>query len=270
VISLKVIVLVKQVPDPREYVRIREDGTLDREKARAVINDCDKNALEAALQLKEKFNSKVIAVSMGPPKAEDALREALAMGVDEAILISDRRVRGSDTLATSYVLYKAIEKLGPYDLILCGLESSDGGTAQVGPELAEFLGIPQATFVEDFEVKGNYVIVKRRIEGGFEKLKITMPVLLTISKNANKPRPTTFSGILKAVKKPVVTWSLEDIGAEVDKVGLAGSPTKIMKVEKIGSQRKRILIEGNDVEEIVNNLLRSLQEHGIILEAAKQ
>ncbi|MEM3713124.1 MAG: electron transfer flavoprotein subunit beta/FixA family protein [Thermoproteota archaeon] len=267
---MKVIVLVKQVPDPREYVRIREDGTLDREKARAVINDCDKNALEAALWLKEKFNSKVIAVSMGPPKAEDALREALAMGVDEVILISDRRVRGSDTLATSYVLYKAIEKLGAYDLILCGLESSDGGTAQVGPELAEFLGIPQATFVEEFEVNDNYVMVKRRIEGGFEKLRIVMPALLTILKNANEPRSTTFSGILKAVKKPVVTWSLEDIGAEVDKVGLAGSPTKIMNVEKISSQRKRILIEGNDVEEIVNNLLRNLQEHGIILEAAKQ
>ncbi|MEM2050994.1 MAG: electron transfer flavoprotein subunit beta/FixA family protein [Thermoproteota archaeon] len=267
---MNVIVLVKQVPDPREYLRIREDGTLDREKARAVINDCDKNALEAALQLKERLNSKVIAVSMGPLKAEDALREALAMGVDEAILISDRRLRGSDTLATSYVLYKAIEKLGAYDLILCGLESSDGGTAQVGPELAEFLGIPQATFVEEFEVNENYVIVKRRIEGGFEKLRIAMPALLTVLKNINEPRLTTFSGILKAVKKPVATWSLEDIGAEVDKVGLAGSPTKIMKVGKISSQRRRILIEGNSVEEVVNNLLRRLQEHGLVFGATEQ
>ncbi|MEM2941335.1 MAG: electron transfer flavoprotein subunit beta/FixA family protein [Thermoproteota archaeon] len=267
---MNIIVLVKQVPDPREYVRVREDGTLDRERARAVINECDKNALEAALQLKEKFNSRVIAVSMGPLKAEDALREALAMGVDDAFLISDRRLRGSDTLATSYVLYKAIEKLGPYDLILCGLESSDGGTAQVGPELAEFLRIPQATFVEEFEVNGNHVVLKRRVEEGFEKLRIALPALLTVLKNVNKPRATTFSGILEAVKKPVVTWSLEDIGAEVDKVGLAGSPTKIMKVEKVSAQRRRILIEGESVEEVVNNLLRRLQEHDIMLEAAEQ
>lgn len=267
---MNVIVLIKQVPDPREYVRVREDGTLDRERARAVINDCDKNALEAALQLKEKLNSRVVAVSMGPLKAEDALREALAMGVDDAFLISDRRVRGSDTLATSYVLYKAIEKLGPYDLILCGAESSDGGTAQVGPELAEFLGIPQATFVEKFEVNGNYVELKRRVDGGFERLRIRMPALLTILKDVNNPRATSFSGILKAVKKPVVTWSLEDIGAEVDKVGLAGSPTKIMRIEKVSLQRRRILIEGERVEEIVSNLLRKLQEDGIIPEAVEQ
>ncbi len=267
---MNVIVLIKQVPDPREYVRVREDGTLDRERARAVINDCDKNALEAALQLKEKLNSRVVAVSMGPLKAEDALREALAMGVDDAFLISDRRVRGSDTLATSYVLYKAIEKLGSYDLILCGVESSDGGTAQVGPELAEFLGLPQATFVEEFEVKENCIELKRRVEGGYEKLRIAMPVLLTVLKNANKPRATTFSGILKAVKKPVVIWSLDDIGAEAVKVGLAGSPTKIMKIEKASLQRRRILIEGERVEEVVNNVLRKLREDGIILEAAEQ
>ncbi|MGC8832268.1 MAG: electron transfer flavoprotein subunit beta/FixA family protein, partial [Thermoproteota archaeon] len=267
-IRLDIIVLIKQVPDPREYVRVREDGTLDREKARAVINECDKNALEAALQLKDRFNSRVVAVSMGPLKAEDALREALAMGVDEAVLISDRRLRGSDTLATSYVLYKAIEKLGPYDLIICGVESSDGGTAQVGPELAEFLGIPQATFVEGFDVKGNYVELKRRVEGGYEKLRMAMPALLTVLKNANSPRVTTFSGILKAVKKPVVTWSLDDIGAEVDKVGLAGSPTKIMKVEKVSLQRKRVLIEGKTIEEIVDNLLRKLREERVIMGVA--
>lgn len=261
---LNIIVLIKQVPDPREYVRVREDGTLDRERARAVINDCDKNALEAALQLKEKLNSRVVAVSMGPLKAEDALREALAMGVDEAILISDRRLRGSDTLATSYVLYRAIEKLGAYDLILCGAESSDGGTAQVGPELAEFLGIPQATFVEELEVKGNCVELKRRVEGGYERLRVVMPALLTVLKNANNPRVTTFSGILKAVKKPIVTWSLDDIGVEADKVGLAGSPTKIMKVEKVSLQRRRVLIEGETVEEIVDNLLRKLREDRVI------
>ncbi|MBO3809424.1 MAG: electron transfer flavoprotein subunit beta/FixA family protein [Candidatus Brockarchaeota archaeon] len=269
-IEMDIIVLVKQVPDPREYVRLREDGTLDREKTRAVINDSDKNALEAALQLKEKLNSKVVAVSMGPLKAEDALREALAMGVDDAVLISDRRLRGSDTLATSYVLYKAIKKLGSFDLILCGAESSDGGTAQVGPELAEYLGIPQATFVEEFEVDGDYITLKRRVDGGYEKLRLAMPALLTVLKNANKPRATTFSGILRAVNKPIATWSLDDVGAEADKAGLAGSPTRIMKVEKISLKRRRILIEGKGIEEIVNNLLRRLREDGIVLEATEQ
>jgi len=265
VINMHAIVLIKQVPDPREYVRIREDGTLDRERARAVINDCDKNALEAALQLKEKFGSKITVVSMGPLKAEDALKEALAMGADEAILISDRRLRGSDTLATSYILYKAIERLGRYDLIICGMETSDGGTAQVGPELAEFLGIPQATFVDEFKVDGGYVEARRLVEGGYEKLRIKMPVLLTIMKNANNPRATTFSGILKAVKKQVVTWTVDDVGAEEKRVGLAGSPTKIMKVEKLSFQRKRLVVAGETADEVVDNLLKRLVEDGVIM-----
>ncbi|MCS7138466.1 MAG: electron transfer flavoprotein subunit beta/FixA family protein [Crenarchaeota archaeon] len=263
---MNIIVLIKQVPDPREYVRIREDGTLDREKTRGLINDCDKSALEAALRLKERYGCRVTAISMGPPKAEDALREALAMGIDDAVLISDRRARGSDTLATSYVLYKAIEKLGKFDLIICGAESSDGGTAQVGPELAEFLGIPQATFVEDFEVEGNHILLRRRMDGGHEKLRLAMPALITVLKEINKPRTTTFSGILRAMNMPISIWSLEDIGAEVDKVGLSGSPTKIMKIEKVNLRRRKILIEGDNVEEKVNNLLRILREEGVLSE----
>jgi len=265
VIDVDIIVLIKQVPDPKEYVRIKEDGTLDREKARSIINPCDRSALEAAIVAKEKYGAKIITISMGPPNAEDALREALAMGTDEAILISDRKLRGSDTLATSYVLHKAISKLRRYDLILCGVETTDGGTGQVGPEVAEYLGIPQITCVEEFKIEGDSVEAKRTLEGKCERLKVRLPTLLTISSVAYLPRNTTFSGIMKAVKGQVQTWSTAFIEADENKVGSAGSPTKIMKVEKVTFHRRRYTIEGANVEAVIANLLYKLEENGISL-----
>lgn len=262
---MDVIVLLKQVPDPKEYVRIREDGTLDREKARSIINPCDKSALEAAIEAKEKYGAKITVISMGPLKAEDALREALAMGADEAILISDKRLRGSDTLATSYVLHRAISKLGRYDLILCGVETTDGGTGQVGPEVAEHLGIPQITCVEEFKIEGDYIEVKRTLESKYERLKVKLPTLLTISDGVYLPRNTTFSGIMKAVKGQVQTWSTAFIEADENKVGFAGSPTKIMKVEKVAFHRSHCAIEGETIEAITTNLLVKLGEDGISL-----
>ena len=264
-IDVDIIVLIKQVPDPKEYVRIREDGTLDREKARSIINPCDRSALEAAIEAKEKYGAKITTISMGPLKAEDALREALAMGTDEAILISDRKLRGSDTLATSYVLHRAISKLGRYDLILCGVETTDGGTGQVGPEVAEYLGIPQITCVEEYRIEGDSVEAKRTLEGKCERLKVRLPTLLTISSGAYLPRNTTFSGIMKAVKGQVQTWSTAFIEADENKVGSAGSPTKIMKVEKVTFHRRRCAIEGADVEAVTANLLDKLGENGMSL-----
>jgi len=262
---MDVVVLLKQVPDPKEYVRIMEDGTLDREKARSIINPCDKSALEAAIDAKEKYGAKITAISMGPPKAEDALREALAMGADEAILISDKKLRGSDTLATSYVLQRAISKLGRYDLILCGVETTDGGTGQVGPEVAEYLGIPQITCVEEFKIEGDYVEAKRTLESKFERLKVRLPMLITISNGAYPPRNTAFSGIMKASKGQVQIWSTASIGADENKVGLVGSPTKIMKVEKVEFHRRHCAIDGDDIETLTKNLLDKLEGNGISL-----
>lgn len=262
---MNIVVLVKQVPDPKEYARIREDGTLDREKARAVINSCDRCALEAAIEIKEKYSAKIIAISMGPQKAEDALREALAMGADEAILISDRRLRGSDTLATAYVLHRAILKLGHCDLILCGTETTDGGTAQVGPEVAEYIGIPQITYAEEFDIEGDFVEARRVVEAGCERLRVRLPALLTIASTAYKPRNTTFSSILKAMRRSVATWSLDDIEADESKVGLAGSPTKIMKIERSLYRRNNCLIKGKTADAVVDALLNEMVEDGIRL-----
>ncbi|MFQ6116184.1 MAG: electron transfer flavoprotein subunit beta/FixA family protein, partial [bacterium] len=219
----------------------------------------------AALKIKEKYDAKITVISMGPPKAEDALREALAMGADEGILFSDRKLAGSDTLATSYALSCAIRKIGCYNLILCGMEATDGNTGQVGPGVAERLGIPQLTYIEDFEIKGNYIEAKRMLEGGYERVRVKHPALLTITNTANEPRNTTFAGIIKATKQSLTTWSASDIKVDESKIGLSGSPTKIKKIEKAVSQRRKYIVEGETIDEVLDNLLKKLEEEGINL-----
>lgn len=262
---MNIIVLMKQVPDPKGHVRIKEDGTLDREKARSIINPYDRNALEAALKIKEEFDAKITGISMGPPQAEDALREAIALGADEGILLSDRNLAGSDTLATSYALSRAIRNLGDFDLILCGMEATDGNTGQVGPEVAEHLSIPQATFVTAFETEDDFVEVCRMVEGGFERLRIKLPALLTITNTANEPRNTSFSGIIKAMKKDVLKWSASDIRADRGKIGFKNSPTTLKKIEKMRLQRNKYMAKGDTADAALNDLLRKLKEDGIYL-----
>lgn len=263
--DVNIVVLLKQVPDPKGYVGIKPDGTLDREKARSIINPYDKNALEAAFETKDKNGGKVTVISMGPLRTEDALREALAMGADEAILLSDRKLAGSDTLATSYALSMAIRKLGHFDLILAGMEATDGNTGQVGPGIAERLGLPQITYVEQFEVKGESVEAKRMIEGGYEKLRTKLPALLSITNTANNPRDTVLSGVMKAVRSHLTTWAVNDIEADEGKVGLAGSPTKIKKIEKAVSSRNRYILKGETLDEVLDNLVSRLDEDGMRL-----
>lgn len=263
--DLKLIVLIKQVPDPKTPVKLREDGTLDRERVRAVINPYDLHALEAALQLKEKLDAHVTALSMGPPKAEDALREAIALGADDAVLISDRVLAGSDTLATSYALSQAIKKLGRYDLVLCGVETTDGNTGQVGPEVAERLGIPQITYVEHFELRNGYVKAKRLIEGGYAIIKAKIPTLLTITNTSYEPREATVGGVFRAVKSRVHIWSAKDVEIDPAKVGLKGSPTKMKKIERVAMRRARYLIKDGAPDEMVDVLLKKLEEDGVRL-----
>jgi len=263
---MNIIVLVKPVPDPNAPVRLKPDGTIDRESVPLVMNPYDKHAVEAALRIKEKYGGKVVALSMAPPHAVEVLREALAMGVDEAILLSDRRLAGSDTLATSYALSQAIRKIGSYDLVLCGMESSDGNTGHVGPEVAEFLGVPHVTYVESIiEIANDYAIVKRLIEGGYEILKVKIPAVLTITGTGYQPRIPTIRDILRARKKTVVMWSVDDVGIDPNKVGLHGSPTRILKIEKVVFKRRGKIFAGSDIDKVIDEFLAELRKDGIRL-----
>ncbi|MBV7276936.1 electron transfer flavoprotein subunit beta/FixA family protein [Clostridium sp. PL3] len=225
---MNIVVCLKQVPDTTEVKIDPKTGTLIRDGVPSIINPDDKNALEEALALKEKTGAKVTIISMGPPQAEKALREAIAMGADEAILISDRAFGGADTLATSHTLAGALKKL-EYDIIFAGRQAIDGDTAQVGPEIAEHLGIPQITYVEKVDVDGEALKVQRAWEDGYEVISVKTPVLLTAIKELNEPRYMHMSHIFNAYNKEVQIWSAADIEVDKSLLGLAGSPTKVKR-----------------------------------------
>jgi electron transfer flavoprotein beta subunit len=227
---MKIVVMIKQVPDTNEVRLDKATGTLIRKGVPSIINPEDKNALEAALQVKEQQGATVVAVSMGPPQAEDALREALAMGADEAILLTDRAFAGADTWATASALGIALTKIGDYDLVLAGRQAIDGDTAQVGPQLAEYLGVPQITYVRGFVVKGDSVKAERVLEDGYEEIEAALPALLTITQEANEPRYPHAGAIISAYReREVVSWGAADVGADPESVGLKGSPTQVKR-----------------------------------------
>jgi electron transfer flavoprotein beta subunit len=227
---MKIVVMIKQVPDTTEVKLDPKTGTLIREGVPSIINPEDKNALEEALKLKESMGAHVVVVSMGPPQAEDALREALAMGADEAILLTDRAFAGADTWATATTLGYALKKIGDFDLVLAGRQAIDGDTAQVGPQLAEFLKLPQITYVREFAVEDGQVRAKRLLEDGYEEIEAHLPALLTIIKEANKPRYPHAGAIMTAYRERKVTlWGVKDIDADPEKLGLKGSPTQVKR-----------------------------------------
>lgn len=225
---MNIVVCLKQVPDTNEVKIDPKKGTLIREGVPSIINPDDKNALEEALTLKDNYGAKVTVISMGPPQAENALREALGMGADEAILITDRAFAGADTLATSNALAGALRKLD-YDIIFAGRQAIDGDTAQVGPEIAEHLGIPQVTYVEKVEIDGDKVKVRRALEDGYEAISVKEPVLLTTIKELNTPRYMNMKNIFEAYKKEMKIWTANDIDVDKSLLGLSGSPTKVKK-----------------------------------------
>lgn len=225
---MNIVVCLKQVPDTTEVKIDPKTGTLIREGVPSIINPDDKNALEEALVLKENAGVKVTVVSMGPPQAQAALREAIAMGADEAILLSDRAFGGADTLATSHALAAAIKKLD-YDIVFAGRQAIDGDTAQVGPEIAEHLGIPQVTYVEKVDIDGDKIKVRKAWEDGYEDLTVKAPVLLTAIKELNVPRYMNMKNIFKAFEKEVKVWTADDIDIDKSLLGLSGSPTKVKK-----------------------------------------
>ncbi len=232
---MKAIVCVKQVPDTSGVVAVKEDGTMDRASMATITNPDDMNAIEAALQLKDETGCEVVVVSMGPAPAEGMLRELLAMGADKAVLVSAREFGGSDTFATSQILAAAINKigLGPEDVVFCGRQAIDGDTAQVGPQIAEKLHLPQVSYVAEIKKEGNTLTVKRMLEDGFMLLKVNTPCLLTCIKELNVPRYMSVRGVTECYEKPLEIYNYETLKddplIEVDTIGLQGSPTNVYK-----------------------------------------
>lgn len=225
---MNIVVCMKQVPDTTEVRIDPATGTLIREGIPSIINPDDKSGLEAALVLKDSVGAKVTVLSMGPPQADLALREALAMGADEAVLLSDRAFGGADTWATSSTIAAALRKLG-FDLIICGRQAIDGDTAQVGPQIAEHLGLPQVSYVSELRLDGDAVVVKRVFEDGYQRIKAKLPCLLTTLKDMNQPRYMSVNGIFDAYKKEIKVWGLADIEVDQANIGLKGSPTRVKK-----------------------------------------
>jgi len=302
-VSLTILVFAKQVPDTANITgqAMKEDGTVNRAALPAIFNPEDLNSLELALDIKERFGAKVVVCTMGPPTATDILRRALYIGADETVLITDRKFAGADTLATSYTLACAARKYGDFDLVICGRQAIDGDTAQVGPQLAEKLGIPQATYVESVEdVKvtrtKKTLRVKSLIDGGHEVAEMPLPALLTVAGSANIPRPPGAKRLMqykKAVTRSelmarhgdrnyedanelaavedqlrkrnlwVHEWSADDLGAETERIGMPGSPTKVKKIESV-------VLTGGDFEEVaptddaIKGLVHELIEEHIL------
>ena len=260
---MKIVVCVKQVPDTKGGVQFNPDGTLNRAAMLAIMNPDDKAGLEAALRLKDQYGAEVTVLTMGLPKAADVLREALAMGADKAILVTDRVLGGADTWATSSTIAAAIRKLD-YDLIITGRQAIDGDTAQVGPQISEHLGIPVISYAQDIKVEGDSVIVQRQFEDRYHVLKAKMPCLITALSELNEPRYMTPGGIFDACDAEITTWGRADLTTLDDaNIGLKGSPTKIAKAsDKVrkGAGEKVTL----DPEEAVSYLMGKLTEKHII------
>ncbi|WP_368488952.1 electron transfer flavoprotein subunit beta [Clostridium sp. BJN0013] len=259
---MNIVVCLKQVPDTNEVKIDPKTGTLIREGVPSIINPDDKNALEESIVLKEKVGGKVTVVSMGPPQAQDALREALAMGADEAILVSDRAFAGADTQATSYALAGALKNLD-YDLIFAGRQAIDGDTAQVGPQIAEKLGIPQITYVEKVDAEGDTLTVRRAWEDGYEIAKVKTPVLLTAIKELNVPRYMSMKNIFEVFNKEVKVWSADDLAVDKEKLGLKGSPTKVKRSHTKEAKGAGEIVN-KPVKEAVTYAISKLREKHVI------
>ncbi len=263
----KIIVCVKAVPDPQRASEIKIDPrtkTLTRADVPLVLNQLDKHAMEAALELKSEVGGEITAVSMGPPPAAAVLKECLAMGADHGVLLSDRAFGGADAYATAYTLARGIEKICSPDLVLCGMASSDGSTEWVAPELGVFLDLPVVTGVEEIaECGGEWWKIRAHIENGYRVLKVKLPAVLAVTRELNTPRNISFSGIIKARKKDISTWDFKALGVPESSLGLAGSPTIISDLRVSESKREVEILEGTR-EEKAEKLVRKLAAAGML------
>ncbi|MFV0497629.1 MAG: acryloyl-CoA reductase electron transfer subunit gamma [Candidatus Fimivivens sp.] len=266
---MKIIVCVKQVPDTSGKVAVNPDGTLNRVSMQAITNPDDMNAVEAALKLKDTTGGKVIVITMGPPNAADMLRELMAMGADEGVLVSAREFGGSDTYATSQILAAAINTIGleDDDIIMCGRQAIDGDTAQVGPQIAEKLHLPQVTYAADITKNGRTVTVKRILEDGYMTINIQTPCLLTCIKELNEPRYMNMNGIYATYDKPLTTYDYNTLKdhplIDATTIGLKGSPTNIFKSFTPPQKGVGVMLAG-DGKETCDQLAEILAKKHII------
>jgi electron transfer flavoprotein alpha/beta subunit len=261
---MNIIVCIKQVPDTTEIRINPETNTLVREGVDSIINPFDLYAIEEGVRIKEEHGGKVTVISMGPPQVDSALREAISLGVDEAVHLCDRAFAGADTLATGYTLARGIAKIEDYDIILCGKQAIDGDTAQVGPGIAVQLDIPQITYVKKIEEIGDGVIrVQRMTEEGYEVIEGDLPIMLTVVKEINDPRLPSLKGKMKAKKAEIITWTASDIAAEENLIGLDGSPTQVVKIFSPPAREGGEIFQGEPAE-MVEQLAEALERQKII------
>ncbi len=258
---MNIIVCIKQVPDTTEIKIDPETNTLIREGVESIINPFDLYAIEEAIRLKEQYGGKITAISMGPPQVEKALREAVSIGIDEILLLTDRKFAGADTWATSLTLSEAIKKLGNYDLILFGQQAIDGDTAQVGPGVATHLGIPQTAFVKKIEsIEKNKIIVQRLMEDGYDRIEMTLPAAITVVKEINVPRLPSLRGKRNAKQTELKTWNADDLQLDEDNIGLNGSPTQVIKIfsPELKKDGEKYELPLEELVEILYNKLKEL------------
>jgi electron transfer flavoprotein beta subunit len=263
--QLDIKVLIKQVPNTAEVKIDPHTGTLMREGMESIINPDDLHAIEAALRLRDAHGGKVTAISMGPPQAVDVLREALGMGADECVLLTDRAFAGADTLATSYTLGKCLQRLGRFDLVIVGHQAIDGDTAQIGPQVAEFLDVPQVIRAITLEIKDNELLAERTAEEGTEVVRCPIPALVTVTKEANDPRYLFIPLLMAAfeAEAPVKVWGSKDIGADESSIGLKGSPTKVQRTFTPSHKKKIEKLEGRPAE-MARTLVDRLRERRVL------
>jgi len=260
---MNIAVCLKQVPHPDYLSKIIYDPTtnrLQRAGVPLIINPVDKNAIETGIQLKEKYSGEIIVITMGPPQAKESLEEALAMGADEAILLCDPDFAGADTYATAFTLASALKKIGLCDLILCGNETLDSGTSQVGPQIAAFLDIPHVTNVKAINYpEDGLLLVERSLENGYMRIKVRLPALLTVTKEINKPRIPSAIGIMQVAGKPFNTWGLAELNLSSLEVGLAGSPIQTVQIPETEQRHAGDILQG-DVTKVVKTAVAKLHE----------
>ena len=256
---MRVIVLIKQVPDTTDVRIDRETNTLIREGVPSIVNPFDMYAIEEGLRLVESAGEgKVTVMSMGPPQVESALKEAVALGCEDAVLLSDRAFAGSDTWSTSYTLAAGVRKLGDYDIILCGKQAIDGDTAQVGPGVAQFLGVPQVTYARKLTVEdGKTALVERMLEDGYDVVRVPLPAVVTVVKEINEPRLPSLKGKMRAKKVEITTWGAGDLDVDSAELGLDGSPTRVVRVFAPEEREGGVVFEG-EVHEVVDSLMKEL------------
>lgn len=263
---MRIIVLIKQVPDTTEIKIDPKTGTLIREGVESIINPDDRHAIELAVTLKKDHGAKAAVISMGPPQAIDAISEALGMGIDEGILLTDRNFAGADTWATAFTLGRAIKKLKKYDLIICGRQAIDGDTAQIGPQIAEFLALPQLTYVRQVEeIDEKRIVVRRALEDGYEMMESPLPALITVIGEINKPRYPRVDFLIDACKEKakIKIWDAADIGVTVQEIGLAGSLTRVIKTFSPKVKREGEMLKGSK-DEVVGLLVERLHKNHLI------